>query len=928
MTLASRATEHIAIIVPTIHDYIDELNQSNEPESLGIPKYYIRPTINPEPEKSKTSFEKIKSQHHTEFEDEFSEEIWRTTYKDHNDNSIDDTFLRVATAVASVEKNDSLRYTWTEKFYDLLSNFKATAGGRIYSNAGTEYAGTTLLNCYVGKRVAYDPDSLDGIIEHLRSQMQTLKSEGGWGENFSYLRPRGSFIHGIGVETPGAVKYMELFDKSSEIITAGSGRKSKNKKAKGKIRKGAQMAVLDVTHPDIVEFITAKQQPGRLTKFNVSVNCTDEFMKRIVRVYEIDKILADEMNSIHPNEELVDMLTKEKEEVDKWNLRFPDTTYMHYKKEWNGILKEWEGKNYPTIIYQTISAIWLWSLIMESTYNRAEPGVLFVDRANHFNPLSYSETIVSTNPCGEQNLSSGNVCNLGSLNLTQFINETRTDFDYDKFKKYASYLVRFLDNVASLTNAPLPEYVDASRKKRRIGCGLLGWGSALYMMKIPFGSTRAAQIRDNLMEIYAKEVYMQSIDLAIEKGMFEYCIPEKHAEGCFVKNLNLSEEYTKKLLKCGIRNSSLLSIQPTGNTSILANIVSGGVEPIFMPEYVRTVIVPNMPNHIQDVTPKWFEGEWNETEMFKLSYEGNDEILKGTDKNGTVYKIDKNRGLTKEVSCEEYSVRYLKKFNEWDADADWAKTTVNLTVQEHLDDLKGFARWVDSAISKTVNVPFNYPFEDFKNLYLDAYKTGYIKGITTYRSGTMASVLSAKEEKVAGVCDEEIILTDVKLPDSAPSTMKVLRAENRKWYLSVVWNENQTRPFAFFVHTNSPEKNASTMDAVELLLKLARTKGIPEQHIEKVEEKISGDSNTTKLARCISLLLRHGVLMKNIVAALDKVEEVYVNSFLFQIRKFLASYIKDGEKVEDEVCMECDSKQIVYQEGCKKCMSCGSSKCG
>ena len=339
----------------------------------------------------------------TVFQDSFSEEIWEVTYKDHNDKNIDDTLRRIAKAIASVEETDELRSTWENKFYDLLSNFKGVPGGRIISNAGTEWSGTTLMNCFVGPREKYDIDSLEGIYSHLLSQSQTLKSEGGWGENFSYIRPRGSFINGIGVETPGSVKYMELFDKTSEIITAGSGKKSTNKKAKGKIRKGAMMGVIDVWHPDVIEFITAKQQPGRLTKFNVSVNCTDKFMDRITRINYLEKRLASPDANI-------DEINAQIEDLDKWELIFPVTTFEKYKDEWSGDINYWLSRGYPVKIHNTISARWLWNLIMESTYNRAEPGILFLDRANYFNPLNYAETIFATNPCGEQTLSPGNIC--------------------------------------------------------------------------------------------------------------------------------------------------------------------------------------------------------------------------------------------------------------------------------------------------------------------------------------------------------------------------------------------------------------------------------------------------------------------------------------------------------------------------------------
>lgn len=856
----------------------------------------------------------IQTKYHTEFKDDFSKEVWESTYKLHTDEDINDTLFRVAEAAASVEKTKELKEEWTEKFYDMLSDFKVTVGGRIYSNAGANWKGTTLANCFVSPRRKNDIDSLDGILEDLKNQAFTLKSEGGWGENFSFIRPRGSFIYGIGVETPGAVKYMEIFDKSSEIITSGSGKKSKNKKAKNKIRKGAMMGVLDVWHPDIIEFINVKQQSGRLTKFNVSVNCTDEFMEKVVNVLKLKKDNASE---------------DEIEKMDEWELRFPDTSFDKYKEEWDGDLKSWEEKGYPVKIYEVVSATSLWEMIMDSTYKRAEPGVLFLDRANKFLPFYYGEKVVSTNPCGEQNLAPAGVCDLGSLNLTQFVNEKGNGFDFEKMKKYTRYLVRFLDNVNDLSDAPLPEYVDSMRNKRRVGCGILGWGSVLFMLKTKFGSEKASKFRDEVMSTIAKEAYKASIDLAEEKGMFKYCEPEKHVKGEFVQNLGLSDKYIEKMRKHGIRNSSLLSIQPTGNTSILANVVSGGLEPIFMPQYVRTVIVNSMPEHISNVTPKWYEGEWYTTSMFKKTKEGDEEILRGVDEYGVVYKIDKNRGLTKEVLCEDYGVRYLKQRNEWDENAEWVVTTENLSVMDHVNDLKGFMRWVDSSASKTINVPNDYKFEDFKNIYIDSYNSGYVKGVTTYRAGTMTSVLSAKEEKNADNDDEEIIKEDVKLPDSASAVMKTIRAEGKKWYLTVVYHEdNPKRPFAIFVKTNSHEKNVVAEEAIDKLMKLAKRKGIPKRHRDSVESKLSSDNNSSKVTRLISFLLRHGVLIKNIVSTLDKVEDAYVGTFVFQIKKFLSTYIKDGEMVEDEKCLECGSTQIVYSEGCKKCMSCGSSKCG
>lgn len=1211
----------------------------------------------------------------TQFENPFSEEIWASTYKDYRDETIDCSLKRVATAIASVEKTDELKQIWAEKFYDMLSDFKTTTGGRIYSNAGTEWEGTTLINCFVSPSPDAQPDSLEGIYETLLDQAKTLKSEGGWGHNFSAIRPRGSFIYGIGVESPGAVKFMELFDKSSEIVTSGSGLKAKNNKAKGKIRKGAMMGILDVWHPDIIEFVTAKQTPGRLTKFNVSVNCTDDFMDKIIRVEELKEKNASE---------------EEIKEEDTWVLEFPDTGHAKYETDWNGDLRSWKAKGFPVTTHREVSASWLWNLIIESTYNRAEPGVVFLDRANDYYASNYVNRLVATNPCipghsyiqtnhgprrvtdllgketsllvngqvwkttpdgffktghksvyrlqtkegfsvettddhliaiskkrgrsyqiewkeardlkigdkiiindhasarwegegsfndgyligllfgdgyisrggvnlcvwpggpddafenngaldimnfvsdcvkdhtrgswskvkgrgeyrmknsylqsvaerfniqnktinkeiiesspefykgfisglfdadgsvqgcldggasirlsqsnrglleeiqrmlirlgiyskiynrakshtklmsdgkggkkeytvkdmfelsisannmtkfikeigfkdstkqskaltltqgykrgpykqpsiasftgleyvgdmdvydcqvpginafdsngvlvhncGEQVLPYGGSCNLGSINLTQFVKNDGSGFDYQKLRTYAKMMVRFLDNVNDYTNLPLDEYHQFVRNKRRVGVGLLGWGSALYMLKTRFGSPEAQALRDEVVATYARACYEASIDLAEEKGMFEGCIPEKHAETKYIKSLGLSEEYLEKMKRVGVRNSAVLSCQPTGNTSIVANVASGGIEPVFMPEYVRTVIVPVVPDEIKDMTPRYWEGVMEETGLFKWAKEGDEDILRG-DFKGTIYKIDRNRGLTKEVPCEDYGVRWLKARGEWDPNATWAATALNLTVEEHVNDLQGFARWIDSSISKTINVPFDYPFEKFKQVYMDAYKTGYIKGVTTYRSGTMTTVLSAKEEKNAEPVDEEIILSEVKLPDSSPAIMKILRAEGRKWYLSVLMNEDQTRPVAFFVHTNAPEKSVQTNDAVERLFHLAETKGIPAEHIESTKHKISGDNNSTKIARAISLLLRHGVLIKNVVGELEKMDDIFVGSFLFQIKKYLASYVKDGEKAEGVKCDSCGSSNVIFSEGCFKCSDCSAGRC-
>lgn len=843
------------------------------------------------------------------FNNSFSEEIWRTTYKDYRDTTIQDTFQRVAKSIASAEKTPELQEKWEGIFLEMLQDFKVVPGGRILANAGTDWKSTTLFNCYVSPMPTKNIDSIDGIYSLLKSQAKTLASEGGYGTNLSHLRPRGAFIKGIGVDSPGAIKFAELFDKSSEIVTAGSGKSNSSSTGKGKIRKGAQMFVLNCDSEDIFEFITAKQTPGRLTKFNMSVNFTKPFMDKVLKIEELT-------NSGASEEEIL--------KYDSWDLVFPDTTHPAYGEEWDGNNRTWISKGYPMITYSSTSIRKIWELVMSSTFSRNEPGVLFLDRANELNPARAVENIIASNPCGEIPLPSSGICCLSTLNLTQFIKKSGVGFDLDRVSKYIKFTVRFLDNVNSVSDAPLEEYRWSKEHKRRIGCGIMGWGSSLFMMKVKLGSEQASAIREELMSVVARSAYEASIDLAVEKGMYSVCNKEDLASIPFLKVIGLSTEYLDKLKAHGIRNSAVLSAQPNGNSSILANIISGGIEPIFMPEYVRTSIEPSIPSHLVDVTPDFIKGVYEETDFFKWVKEGDEDILRGTDAFGVVYKIDKNRGLTKETLCEDYSVKYLKSIGEWDPKAEWAVTTTELSAYDHVNDLQGFCKYLDNSASKTVNLPENYSYEDFKKLYLFAYNTGTIKGLTTYRAGTSASVLSAVKETID--VEEEIILEEIKLPDSLPATLKTIRSEGRKWYLTVILNEAQTKPVALFTHTNNHEKSVTTNDAVDHLVALATTKGIPQKHIDETLAKASGDTNTTRICRVISLCLRHGVLIRNLVSAMDKVDCI-AGSFVFHIRKYLASFIKDGEKVKDAVCEECGSANIVYQEGCRSCKNCSSSKC-
>ncbi len=864
----------------------------------------------------------------TIFLDEFSREVWETTYKHGTDNSIDDSLKRVATALASVEKTEELRTDWAGKFYELLTDFKVTAGGRILANAGTSWKGVTLMNCFVGPKPKYDQDSIEGIMSVLLSQALTLKSEGGWGMNFSFIRPRGSFIHGIGVESPGAIKYQELFNTSSDVITSGAGKKKAKKTIEGKtkIRKGAMMSVLDVWHPDIEEHITAKLQEGRLNKFNLSVNCSNEFMDRVAEIAYCKGEIAEQNARGHgPTSNLIERLEK----AEKWELIFPDTKYPAYKAQWDGNMAEWKHKGYPVIVHKTISVSELWELIMQSTYNRNDPGVLFLDRANETHCYYYGPGthIAATNPCGEQCLPFGYVCNLGSLNLTQFVTKN-AKFDWSKLERYVPWLARMLDNVNDLTSAPLPEYAESIKNVRRIGMGIMGWGSLLYMLKIRFGSPEAEQLKNKIMKRFTSLGINASIDLAIEKGMFIGCEPKKHAQAKYFKQIDLDDETLERIRKHGIRNSALFSCQPTGNTGVLANVVSGGIEPIFMAEYVRTVIVDGCPQDMLEFTPKYWEGEHKETDVFKWTQEGSDKILRGV-YNGIVYKIDKNRGLTKEVACIDYGVRWLRERGEWDEKADWAVTSSTLSVDEHLTDMNGFARWIDSSISKTVNIPNEYPYQDFKTLYLNAYLGGVLKGITTYRAGTMMNVLAAAGSVAKTDSDTLPSTFAPKRPKELNGELHHFVIEGKKYYVAVGLFGKDEQPYEVFTGVNESRKETFIPKSSKTgkIIKHKRGEytyvdGDGEQY-----ELTNGHSNDTAdaLTRIISTSLRHGTDISFIVHQLEKTKGPII-CFSKALARTLKKYIKDGTAIAGEECPVCSSV-MTRKEGCAVCPQCGHSKC-
>ncbi len=871
-----------------------ETNASSNQDSSLMTKAKTKMTEN-----KNTSEPAVKSivikKRNTKFTDSFSEEIFNATYKFAGENDINDRHLAVAKDISSVEKAELQDY-WTDKFLDILEDFKFVPGGRITSNAGTGLKGTTYINCFVSGFRGENQDSMESIMDELKRQALILKSEGGYGFCADVMRPRGAYVEGIGGDSPGAVKLLEMWDTQSGVITAGSGIKKTETKGKKKIRKGAQMVTMSVFHPDIEEYITAKQTPGRLTKFNMSVLVSDDFM-----------------NAVENNL--------------PWNLEFPNYEIAKddYKKHWDGDLTNWKSKGLPVKVYKTFeNANHLWDLIMKSTYNRNEPGILFVDTINKLNNLYYTEHINATNPCGEQVLPVGGACLLGSVNLTHFIDTKNKNWNYEKLAEVIHTAVRFMDNVNDKTLVPLPEQAESLKAKRRIGLGILGYGSALMMLKVRYGSDEAIRLTEQLGQFMMNEAYKTSALIAKEKGAFPLFDKAKYLKSRFVEKLN---QDTKDLIaKYGIRNSHLLSIQPTGNSSVFANNVSGGLEPIFMAEYIRTVMQPFPPEGLG--IPKNIN--W-EAKTYDLSgpqtkwdwIKEGDESLLMTHFNGDVWKFDANRGLLKESRVRDFAVRYHEEHNSWDPKAEWAATTYNLSIDDHIRTMGVLAKYIDSAMSKTVNIPESYPYEDFKRLYYEVYKTGTIKGCTSYRDGTMTAVLSGTSA-AAKKDDGEFIRTKA-IPRSKSLNCDIhqITSGGSKWVVLIGLMGND--PYEVFamkqnsLHLPTELRHGKLVKEKSGVYNLETKDGWVLTDIRKFFESDEQEA----LTRMISTSLRHGADIEFIVSQLIKSEGT-INSFAKAIGRTLKTYVKEIKSMK---CSECGGRNLKIQEGCFVCGDCGSSKC-
>jgi ribonucleoside-diphosphate reductase alpha chain len=567
----------------------------------------------------------------TRFANPLAEAVWSQRYrfaptKGAAEASIDATWDRVANALAAVESND--RAHWAARFRETLADFRFLPGGRILAGAGTARR-VTLFNCFVMGTL---DDSLDGIFDALREAALTMQLGGGIGTDFSTLRPEGAHADATGGHASGPVSFMHLWDQMCATVTDVGP------------RRGAMMGTLSCEHPDVEQFIVAKQQPGKLTRFNLSVLVTDAFMRAV----EHDR---------------------------EWTLSFPRVG-----------------------VERRVRARALWDRIVASAYESAEPGVLFIDRIREEDNLAYAETISATNPCGEIPLPPYGACDLGSLNLPQFVLAPFTvqaRFDIEALASTAKVATRMLDNVYSASTFPLPQQAEAARASRRLGLGLTGLADALIMLGLRYDSPDGRAAAVNAMRTINEAAYEASIELARERGAFERFDAQRYVASPFVSRL--PEALREAIARDGIRNSHVTAIAPAGTISLVAGNVSSGLEPVFALEYMRSV--------------RQLDGS-----LVRVDVES--------------YALAAWRRLKGEAPLPDTFVTAST------VSAD-AQVAMQAALQPH----------VDNAISKTTNVPADIPFVEFERIYRRAWELG-LKGCTVFRPNAVTgSVLAGPEPR-------------------------------------------------------------------------------------------------------------------------------------------------------------------------------------
>ena len=764
--------------------------------------------------------------------DGFRQEIFLDRYSLKDEEGIalekypEQMWRRVAWGISQQEK-PKLQEFWEEKFYQAMKDFKFVPAGRILSGAGTPYE-VTYYNCYV---IPSPSDSRGGIMDNITKTVEIQSRAGGVGINLSTLRPRGARVRKVNGTSSGPVNWASLYSTANHDVIQQGGS-----------RRGALMLMLNDWHPDIEEFITVKEDLTKIPGANLSVCISDDFMETLKKNGD-------------------------------WKLEFPDTSYEKYDEEWDGDLKAWKEKGLPVKLYKTVRAKDIWDLICKAAWKSAEPGAVFIDRYNKLSNTWYFEKIIATNPCGEQGLGAWGVCNLGHLNLANFVKDGQ--MDYSSLREHTGIATRFLDNVVDANYYFYEENKTAQMNIRRTGIGTLGLGDALIKMGIKYGSDESLVVIEKIYKTIRDTGYAASASLAKEKGPFGGFIKEKYMKGEFIKKL--PAEIQEKIAANGIRNAVILTQAPTGTISILAG-VSSGIEPVYEFEFKRTdrtgVHIVNHPLY----------QEW----------------------------LDKHLG----EKAPDYFV-----------------SASQLTPEEHVRVQAKIQEYVDSSISKTVNAPNSHTVEDVNKLYTLAYELG-CKGVTYFRDGSRTGVLSKVDEKTEEPKVAEAVIK------SRPTKVEgaTYKIETPMGHAFITVNQDADgNPFEVFIAIGKAGSEVAAMaEAMGRLISSNLRYGNHVAPIERAKDLvdqlkgIGGGSSVgfgpnkvrslpDAVAKAISMhfgLLNNHEETSPAGAVADKpAESVQLTIGLGQ------------SSMKKDLCPSCGDATLVYEEGCKKCHSCGYSEC-
>ena len=784
-------------------------------------------------------------------------DVLREKYLKTGETSAEDLYRRVARALASVEAPD-LREKYETLFLENL-HAGAIGAGRIMSAAGTDIQ-ATLINCFVqpvGDCIqGVDDEGFPGIYEALREAAETMRRGGGVGYDFSRIRPKGAQVKATASVASGPCSYMNVFDQScSTVESAGA-------------RRGAQMGVLRIDHPDVHEFITAKRTPGRWNNFNVSVGVSDAFIEAVQQGQPWELVHRARPGAV----------------------AMAQGAYQRADGMW---------------VYSTVQARARWDTIMKSAYDFAEPGILFLDHINEDNNLNYCEDIAATNPCGEQPLPSYGCCDLGPVILTRFVHhpfgfDGLPAFDFEAFEKVVALQVRALDNVLDVTFWPLPQQRDEAMAKRRIGVGFTGMGNTLAMLCLRYDMQEGRAMAARIAQSMRDAAYLASVELAREKGAFPKFEAEPYlAAGTFASRL--PEPIKKAIRKHGIRNSHLLSIAPTGTVSLaFADNASNGIEPPFSWMYKR--------------------------------------------------KKREADGSTSEYAVEDHAWRLYRDLGgDVDALPDYFISALAMPAEGHIAMMEAVQPFVDTAISKTVNIPADYPYDDFKDLYLQAWRAR-LKGLATYRpNAILGSVLethAAEPAPVAAPATPSVDPMRTVIESRPKGGLSAVAEKVEYWtqeghktlYLIVsflpvptgVGSGTVDRAIEFFMPVGQSGESQQWITASMRLLSLAARGGFLERALSDMR-KVAWDRGPVRL----------GTHQKDDGTRVPMWHDSEVAAMAYAVQNILARRVTDPvqqvlplEEPASQVsgmppamagkkCTECGAHAVIRKDGCDYCTQCG-----